>query len=416
MRNGNRIRPTRRDFLRVGTTGLAAISLSGTIPAFLADFARAQTMPSSQVSSDNILVVIQMSGGNDGLNTVVPAHSDDYFKARPTLGLKDRLWKLDDTLSLNAGMGDFKKLFDAGRLAVINGCGYPRPNRSHFESMAIWQSADPTRARQDGWLAHYLEHALRGTDNPMNAVNIGSELPLALIGDGPPVPSIESMDDYTVKTDQSGPGDADLRKKIIRDLNTARESTPALKFLSRQALNAIVSADEVRKLGSKYHPDAEYGYGFAKQLQLTAQLITGGLGTRVFYCQTGGFDTHANQVYTHEQVLGSVASGVASFHKDLDAKGLGSKVTVMCFSEFGRRVKENFSRGTDHGAAGPMFVSGGGVKGGLYGGYPSLADLDDGDLKFTTDFRRVYATVLEKCLNAESSVVLGDKFEPLTFF
>ncbi len=411
----NPIKPTRREMLRVGVGGLAAISLSGTIPAFLSRFAYAQTLPYSQVSNDNILVVIQMSGGNDGLNTVVPAHDDVYLKSRPTLGLKDRLFKLDDTLSLNAGMADFKKLFDAGRLAVINGCGYPNPNRSHFESMAIWQSADPTReARQGGWLAHYLEHALRGTDNPMNAVNIGSEIPLALVGDGAPVPSIESMDDYMVKTDQSA-ADADLRKKIIRDLNSAKEGTPALKFLSRQALNAIVSADEVRKLGSKYHADADYAYGFAKQLQLIAQLITGGLGTRVFYCQVGGFDTHANQVTTHGQVLGSVATAIAAFHKDLDAKGLGEKVTVMCFSEFGRRVKENYSRGTDHGAAGPMFVSGGGVKGGLYGAYPSLADLDDGDLKFTTDFRRVYATVLERCLNADSTAVLGEKFEPLAF-
>jgi uncharacterized protein (DUF1501 family) len=400
----------------VGTTGLAAISLSGTIPAFLSRFAYAQTVPSTQVSNDNILVVIQLSGGNDGLNTVVPSHDDVYLKARPTLALKDRLLKLDDTLSLNAGMKDFKKLFDAGRLAVINGCGYPQPNRSHFESMAIWQSADPKReARQSGWLAHYLEHALRGTDNPMIAVNVGSELPLALVGDGPPVPSIQSMDDYTVKTDQGVPGDAELRKKIIRDLNMARESTPALKFLSRQALNAIVSADEVRRLGSKYHADADYSYGFGKQLQLIAQLITGGLGTRVFYCQVGGFDTHANQVNGHEQLLGSVATAIAAFHQDLDAKGLGKKVTVMCFSEFGRRTKENASRGTDHGAAGPMFVSGGGVKGGLYGAYPSLNDLDDGDLKFTTDFRRVYATLLDRWMNADSTAVLGEKFEALAF-
>jgi uncharacterized protein (DUF1501 family) len=410
------VQPSRREMLRVGVGGLAAISLSGTIPAFLSQFAYAQTMPSTQVSNDNILVVLQMSGGNDGLNTVVPAHDDAYRAARPTLGLKDRLWKLDDALSLNAGMGDFKKLYDVGRLAVINGCGYPHPNRSHFESMAIWQSADPARhAQHSGWLAHYLEHALRGSDNPMTAVNIGSELPMALVGDGAPVPSIQSMDDYTVKTDQGVPGDADLRKKIIRDLNMAQQSTPALRFLSRQALNAIVSADEVRRLGSKYHPDADYAYGFGKQLQLIAQLITGGLGTRVFYCQIGGFDTHANQVNGHEQVLGNVATAVAAFHKDLDAKGLGEKVTVMCFSEFGRRVKENASRGTDHGAAGPMFVSGAGVKGGLYGAYPSLADLDDGDLKFTTDFRRVYATVLEKWLNADSSAVLGERFEPLAF-
>lgn len=406
---------TRRELLRVGVGGLAAISMSGTIPAFLSKFAYAQTVPTTQVSNDNILVVVQLSGGNDGLNTVVPASADEYHKARPQIGLKDRLLKLDDTLSLNPGMKAFKSLYDAGRLAIVNGCGYPHPNRSHFESMAIWQSASPKQeANRSGWLAHYMDHALRGTENPMKAVNVGSELPLALVGDGPPVPSIQSMDDYSVRLDNASPAEAEVRRKIIRDLNAAHGS-PALQFLSRQALNAIVSADQVHEMKNKYHPDAEYNGGFAKQLQLIAQFISNNLGTRLFYCQVGGFDTHANQPNGHDNLLADVSNAIAAFHKDLDAKGLGNKVTVMCFSEFGRRVKENASRGTDHGAAGPMFVSGGGVKGGLYGAYPSLSDLDDGDLKFTTDFRRVYTTVLEKWMNADGQAVLGEKFEPLAF-
>jgi uncharacterized protein (DUF1501 family) len=281
--------------------------------------------------------------------------------------------------------------------------------------MAIWQSASPKQeANRSGWLAHYMDHALRGTENPMKAINIGSELPLALVGDGPPVPSIQSIDDYSVRVENVSPADVDLRRRIIRDLNSTHGS-PALQFLSRQALNAIVSADQVHEMKNKYRAEAEYTGGFGKQLQLIAQFIANGLGTRLFYCQVGGFDTHANQPAGHDNLLGDVSNAIAAFHKDLDAKGLGNKVTVMCFSEFGRRVKENASRGTDHGAAGPMFVSGGGVKGGLYGAYPSLTDLDDGDLKFTTDFRRVYTTVLEKWMNADGKAALGEQFESLAF-
>jgi uncharacterized protein (DUF1501 family) len=404
---------SRRDLLKIGLSGAAVISLSGTLPSFLGQFAFGAPATNPSVSNDNILVVVQLSGGNDGLNTIIPYTSDVYHKLRKNIGIKDRFHKLDDNLALNPGMGEFKKLFDAGNLAIVNGCGYPQPSRSHFRSMEIWQTANPVESEPVGWLGHYLDHAIRGTavDNPLRAVNIGSELPQALVADGAPVPSIGSMEDFRVRYDPSSEYDPKTADKILRDLNAAHEQSPALQFLSRQATNAIITADKMRNLKG-YKADAQYPYyGLGQNLRLIAQLIAGNFGTKLFYCETGGFDTHANQIYGHEATLGQVANALGAFITDLKAKGVADKVTVMCFSEFGRRVEENNSNGTDHGTAGPMFLLGGKVKGGLHGTYPSLADLDSGDLKYTTDFRRVYATLLDDWLNVSSADVLKSKFE-----
>jgi uncharacterized protein (DUF1501 family) len=280
--------------------------------------------------------------------------------------------------------------------------------------MEIWQTANPTESEPCGWLGHYLDHAIRGTDvdNPLRAVNIGSELPQALVAEGPPVPSIGSIEDFRIRYDQSSEYDVKAADKILRGLNAVRDQSPALQFLSRQATNAIVAADQMRNLKG-YKTDANYPNGLGQQLRLIAQLIAGNFGTKLFYCETGGFDTHANQTNGHEQTLAGVANSIGAFMADLTAKGIADKVTVMCFSEFGRRVQENDSNGTDHGTAGPMFLAGGKVKGGLHGTYPSLTDLDSGDLKYTTDFRRVYATLLDQWLNVSSVDVLKNRFEPM---
>lgn len=380
------MQPTRRDMLRVGLSGLGAVSMGGTIPSFVSQFAFAEQARGSSVSNDNILVVVQLSGGNDGLNTVIPVGDDAYLKARPSIGLKKGTHALGNGFALNPGLEPFKRLFDDGKLAIINGCGYPQPNRSHFRSMEIWQTANPSKYEPAGWLGHYVDHVLRGTDGLLTAVNVGTELPQALAANHEVVPSITSVDELW---------------------------SPAMKYLSRQATNAIIEADEIRKIAAAYKPDADYPGGLGQHLRLIAQLIAGNFGTKLFYCQTGSFDTHANQLGQHERLLNSVATSIAAFTQDLDAKGYGGKVTVMCFSEFGRRVTQNSSAGTDHGAAGPMFVVGGKVKGGIYGEHPSLTDLDDGDLKYTTDFRRVYATLLDRWLNADSSAILKNSFEPL---
>jgi uncharacterized protein (DUF1501 family) len=428
------MKSSRREVLRVGLGGLAVVSLSGTMPAFVSQLAYAQTKVGSPVADDNILVVVQLSGGNDGLNTVVPHADDLYYKARPQLGLKDRLLKLNGQLALNPGLTAFRELFDAGQLAIVNGCGYPEPNRSHFQSMAIWHTADPKGGTNGGWLGHYLDHCCRGTTEgasasagprlasgagpTMSAVNIGSELPQALVNDGPPVPSINTIDDFRVRTDPNTPFDGKREEQIIKDLSAIKdihEASSALQFLSRQATNAIIESEEIRKLTDGYKPDAQYQGPLGNQLRLIAQIIAGNFGTRVFYCQVGGFDTHANQMGGHENLLANVSSAIKAFMQDLGAKKLAEKVTVMCFSEFGRRVEQNYSNGTDHGTAGPMFLVGPKIKGGLYGTYPSLKDLDSGDLKYTTDFRRVYATVLDQWLNADSTKVLNNRFEPLAF-
>jgi uncharacterized protein (DUF1501 family) len=402
---------SRRELLKVGMTGLAVVSMSGSMPSFLSQFAFGAPATNPSVSNDNILVVVQMSGGNDGLNTVIPYSNDLYRKARKNIGIKERYHKLNDDLALNPGMGAFKELFDQGKLAVVNGCGYPQPNRSHFRSMEIWQTANPKESEPCGWLGHYLDHALRGSENLLKAVNIGSELPQALVAESAPVPSIQSIEDFRVRFDGSSEYNPKAAEKILRDLNAVQDQTPALQFLSRQATNAILSVDEVHGL-KPYKADANYSrQGLGQELRVIAQLIAGNFGTKLFYCQTGGFDTHANQVNGHERALAEVADSIGVFMKDLTAKGLADKVTIMCFSEFGRRVNENNSNGTDHGTAGPMFLAGGKVKGGLHGSYPSLSDLDHGDLKYSTDFRRVYATLLDKWLNTNSAEVLKNRFE-----
>ncbi|HZZ42661.1 MAG TPA: DUF1501 domain-containing protein [Tepidisphaeraceae bacterium] len=405
---------SRRQLLQVGLGSAAAIALSSSVPNFVSQFAYANAAANADISNDNVLVVVQLTGGNDGLNTVIPYRSDEYHKGRPYIAIKDKYHTLSDQLALNPGMGAFKGLFDEGRLAVVNGCGYPDPNRSHFRSMEIWQTAETVKAKPDGWLGHYIDHCLRGTDNPLKGVNVGSQLPQALVSDLAPVPCIQSLDDFRVRLDGAASQDVKLEEEIIRQLNEVRNQTPSLQFLSRQATNAIITADNLRKLQA-YKPDVTYPYGLGKQLQLIAQLIDANMGTRIFYCQIGGFDTHANQPSQHQYQLNQVSESIAAFYKDLAAKGHGEKVAVMCFSEFGRRVAQNNSNGTDHGTAAPMFVVGGKVKGGLYGAYPSLSDLDSGDLKYTTDFRRVYATLLDKWLNVNSAEVLGNRFEPMMF-
>jgi len=404
---------SRRDLLRVGLSGLAVVSLGSTMPAFLSRLAMADQLPTTQMSRDNILVVIQLSGGNDGLNTVIPYAAAEYYKARPVIGIKDQKLKLNDQLMLNPSMVAFKELYDQGHLAIVNGCGYPQPSRSHFRSMEIWQTAAPDKQETIGWLGHYIDHALRGSQSMMKAVNIGSELPQALVNVGGPVPSIQTVQDFRFKLDNNSRFDAKMEDQIIRECNAVRNESPALEFLSRQATNAIIETDNIRKVSENYKTDVNYPKGLGDQLRTIAQLINGNFGTRVFYVQTGGYDTHSNQVDGHGQLLGGIGKAIQAFHADLASKGLNDKVTTMCFSEFGRRVQQNSSNGTDHGAAGPMFLVGGKVKGGLHGTYPSLTELDGGDLKYTTDFRRVYATLLDKWLAADSNAVLGGKFENL---
>ncbi len=420
---------SRRDFLSASVRGLGLLALSSSVPAFVPRIARADQLVGSTVSNDNVLVVVQLSGGNDGLNTIIPA-GDTYAKLRGRLAITDRTHRLDDSFTLNPGMDAFKRLFDEGQLGIVHACGYPKPNRSHFESMHIWHTGDPTAAAQTGWIGHYLDHLDRGTSADqllasqatlgafrIPAIHVGGELPQALVNAKAAVPSVRDLRDFEFRFDRDSAFDIELERELLRQAQQAGPSAdPTTEFLSRQAVASIQNASEIRRKTDGYVPDATYPGNLGERLRLIANLIAADLGTRVFYCEVGGFDTHANQLVTHEQLLKNVADSIEAFMKDLRAKKLDSKVTVMCFSEFGRRLKPNESNGTDHGAAGPMFVVGPRVRPGLHGTHPSLDHPEDGDLPYTTDFRAIYGQLLSKWLNADAKAVLGAAHEgPLIF-
>jgi uncharacterized protein (DUF1501 family) len=325
-------------------------------------------------------------------------------------------------------------LYDAGQLAVIQGVGYPNPNRSHFRSTEIWQTAaDSEKIEASGWLGRYFDNTCSGCD-PTIAVNIGRQMPQAFQAKHPVGVSLESPQSYRFLSREKGKTgemtEESYRKLNEPDLEMAenagatigaihgpiQSSGSALDFLERTALDAQVSSDKIRTIASRIDNQATYPASqLANSLKLVAKLIGGGLATRVFYVSQGGYDTHTNQVGAHERLLKELGDSVKAFVADLKAQGNLSRVLVLTFSEFGRRVAENASSGTDHGAAAPMFVIGNKVKAGLLGKYPSLApgDLFQGDLKYNLDFRTVYAGVLENWLKTKSAPILGRQFAPL---
>jgi len=436
---------TRREFLR---TSLLGGALSWTIPAFLANTfsslhaAAADSATQAVTGRDGrILVVLQMAGGNDGLNTVVPYTDDHYRRARPTLGLPAAdVLKLNDELGFHPAMTGFKDLYDRGNLAVIPGIGYPNPNRSHFRSTEIWQTAsDSEKVEKYGWLGRYFDNACAGCD-PVVGVNIGRQTPQAFSARHPLGVSLENPQNYRFMAGDGGRGKAteasfrklnDLDGNMAMDSGTAEanaggtiesisgpvnHSGSALDFLERTALDAQMSSEKIRAVSSSVQNQAEYPQSqLANSLKLVARLIGGGLPTRVYYVSQGGYDTHTNQLPTQQRLLKELGDSVKAFTADLKAQGNLPRVLVMTFSEFGRRVAQNASGGTDHGAAAPMFVVGDKVSAGLLGKYPSLApkDLFEGDIKYNTDFRSVYAGILESWLNTPSAPILGRKFEPL---
>jgi uncharacterized protein (DUF1501 family) len=434
---------TRRDFLRTGVLGGA---LSWTVPAFLsntfsalhAEAAGAATQTATGKDS-TILVVLQMAGGNDGLNTVVPYASDDYYKARPRIGLPAKsLLKINDQLGLPPSLVGFKSLYDAGHLSIIQGVGSPNPNRSHFRSTEIWQTAsEADQIESYGWLGRYFDNACAGAD-PTVGVNIGRQMPQAFNGRAPTGISLENPQSYRFNAGRR-PADGDMKaeEKSFRELNqpapedASMENSGAtvgaiagpvahrgsvLDFLQRTALDAELSSDKILAITRRVENKAEYpATPLARSLKLVGQLIAGGLATRVYYVSQGGYDTHTNQAGQQERLLQELGDSVKAFVEDLKAQGNLARVLVMTFSEFGRRVAENANGGTDHGAAAPMFVLGDKIKAGLHGHYPSLApaDLFNGDLQYNVDFRSVYAGLLEEWLKTKSEPILGRAFTPL---
>jgi uncharacterized protein (DUF1501 family) len=402
---------TRRQFLATALKGSALVSFGWTVPGFLRRTALAAAAAGS--NAERVLVVIQLSGGNDGLNTVVPFGDDLYAKNRPTLRIPaEQVIRIDDHAGLHPSLAGFGKLLEAGQLAVLQGIGYPNPSRSHFRSMDIWQTANMgERLPGDGWLGRAISRPELRREGTLPAMHLGSgKLPLALVGRTAEVPSIASLEDYKLRPGAAG-------RELLSGVAAAPRGDASLQFLQRSTLDAYTSSNRIEELVRKYDTPIEYpASALGQRLKLVAQLIDADFGTRIFYTSLDGFDTHANQAATHTNLLRELGDAVQAFLDDLGHHGHRDRVAVMTFSEFGRRLKENGSRGTDHGAAAPMFLAGGKVRSGAIGDHPSLADLDDGDPKFRVDFRSVYATVLERWLGCPSGDVLGGSFPQLQLF
>ncbi len=401
---------TRREFL---VRGLGLVSVGAALPHFLVRTALAG--PAAK-GGESILVVLQLSGGHDGLSAVVPYRNDDYARNRNAtrIGVNEVL-KIDDTIGLHPGLTGLRDLLDQHALAVVQGVGYPNPNRSHFKSMDIWHSADNSgRPIQSGWIGRYGDQTLGGHGDPKRVLSIGSErAPQAIQGKEFSGLSLQRPEAYRYIAGQAAPRLGEAYRKLNQLSAQEGSSNANRDFIARTALDADASSDTIQKLAQQRPGTASYPQTtLGASLRTVAALIAGGLSTRVYYVFHGGYDTHAGQRQRHDRLMTELSEAVAAFQKDLTQQGNAQRVLTMSFSEFGRRVRENGSQGTDHGTAGPMFLIGPGVLPGLHGEHPSLADadLDHGDLRFQLDFRRVYATVLEQWLGTTSVPILGQRY------
>jgi uncharacterized protein (DUF1501 family) len=418
---------TRRLFLQ---QSLTFASLTATTPLFLERSARAMTLPvgsllASQpgVPEDHVLVVVQLGGGNDGLNTVIPYGDRAYYDARPQLAIQapgrdNGALAIDgaDGIGLHPRLTGLKELMDEGVASVVQGVGYPNPNRSHFTSMDIWHTAD-TSAKGNGWIGRYFDNTCGGTPLPEGAMSIGRSAPLAMVGDVQKPVSFESAELFRWMGKELHPALAEPYEEINRGGQLAGvEDSGQLGFLMRTALDAQVSSERIRKAVART-PLARYpGGALSQQLRIVAAMIRDELRTRVYYVSLGGFDTHANQAGRHGNLMAQVGGALNAFYKDIKAQGNNGRVMTMVFSEFGRRVRQNASGGTDHGTAAPMYLVGDMVRPGLLGDHPSLTNLDEGDLRFGVDFRSIYAAVLADWMGADADAVLGQRFREAQLF
>jgi uncharacterized protein (DUF1501 family) len=390
---------SRRDFLKTSSL----IALAPTIPAFLAGTGRA----AAPQRDGRVLVVVELNGGNDGINTVVPFADEGYAKHRKSLRLaKDRLVKVNDHVGLHPSLVNFGKMLETGQLVIAQGVGYPNPSRSHFQSMATWHTAriDPEEHKGPGWLGRGLDTVKGGS-----ALLVGSgPPPVAIRGRRSIASAIERIEDFSLAAG------ADPRKALPKD----EPADDLAAFVQRSMLDAYAAADRLREVAAGTDDSRYPGSGLASRLQLIARLMKAGVDTRVFYTLQSGYDTHASQLFSHANLLLDLSAAIKAFLDDLAAAKLADRVVVLLFSEFGRTVKENGSAGTDHGTAGPVFLAGRAVKGGLVGATPSLLDLDPkhGDLRRSLDFRQIYAGVLEDWLGLQAKDAVGGSWERLPLF
>jgi uncharacterized protein (DUF1501 family) len=394
----------RKEFIQAGSLATASLML----PKFLKAFEGSALVP----MGNKVVVVLQLSGGNDGLNTVIPVRNDLYYKARPKLGIaKDKALSVTDEVGLHPALTGFKELYDDGSLAVLNNVGYPNPDRSHFRSMDIWHTASQsTDYWTNGWVGRYLDAQCKGCDKPTQAIELDDVLSLALKG--------ENIKGIAVKDPRRLYGTAN--EKFFRDVMKNHKDEAGeqpVDYLYKTMAETLSSADYIFKQ-SRLHPtNAEYPKtDLGNSMKTIASLIYSEINTKVYYVSLGSFDTHINQDAQQQRLFTEMNDAVKAFVKDLKAQHRFDDVLLFTFSEFGRRVQQNASNGTDHGTANNMFLISGGLKQkGVLNPMPNLADLNEGDLKYNVDFKDVYATILNKWLKADDKAILQQQYEYLNF-
>jgi len=392
----------RKEFLQIGSLASASLMM----PKFLKAFEKKAAVP----PGNKVMVVLQFSGGNDGLNTVIPVRNDIYYKSRPKLGIqKERALQLTDEAGLNPALPFFKDLFDEGSLGIMNNVGYPNPDHSHFRSMDIWQSAsDSTQYVTTGWLGRYLDAQCDGCGKPTQALEIDDVLSLALKGEN--LKGLALQDPKKLFSSSN--------ERYFKEINASHDhQETAVDYLYKTLSETLSSADYIYEQ-SRRHPSSQTypATQLGKNLKTISSLILSDINTKVYYVSLGSFDTHVNQENQQKRLFTELNDAISSFVKDLKSNNRFEDVTIMTFSEFGRRVAQNASGGTDHGTANSMFFIGGGLKQkGLVNPMCDLSDLNEGDLKFTVDFKSVYATMLHNWLNADDEKILGKKYEMMSF-
>ncbi len=400
----------RRNFLLGTVSGLTLVANSEHV------FARAlaqSPLPGLPGSQGRCLVLVNLYGGNDGLNCVVPHGDARYYQMRPSLAIASGdVLAIDARTGLNPNMRSLKTMYDKGIVAIVQGVGYPNPDHSHFRSTEIWQTAAPDRYEHTGWLGRYLDEADLPPQNLFKGVAVSRVLPEVLVSQRTDIPAIPAIGQYAMISDRNAFARSAYAQSA-RDTRLPFES-PYLGHVMEIEDHAQRSSEELPKLIAGYKTDATYpATPLGRSLALAAQIIGSNLGTRVLYIEHGSFDTHFNQKATQNLLLSQFSNAIAAFYDDLSAHGNERRVLTLTFSEFGRRIEENGSSGTDHGEASPLFMIGGGVRGGLYGTLPELAASNMGNVRYTVDFRSVYATVLERWLGRPSTAVLNGSFQKL---
>ena len=373
----------------------------------------------ASVDKKRALVVIQLSGANDALNTIIPYSNGLYYDFRPNIGIPaEEVVPIDDQLGFNPNMGPVKELWDQGKVAIINGIGYPNPTRSHFRSMDIWHTAEPEKIGSEGWLGRAIRELDPQSENVLTGVNFGRGLPRSLASRGVPVASVGNLETYGLFPDVQD----EITKRYALDAfgkmyGGAEGRDAVMEFLGQTGRDALKGADILRTAPGKYSSNIEYAQNpIAQNMKSIAQVMFAELGTQVFYTQHGSFDTHGGELPVHAKLWQDVGGAIGDFYADLREHGWENDAVILVWTEFGRRIRDNGS-GCDHGSGGTAFVIGGTVEGGMYGEYPSLKEEDhlEGDLHFNNDFRSTYSTILERWLGMEAAPVVNGHFEQFNF-